>query len=164
MALNIRVRRAKLADAQAIADFVNNSQSGTPVKRSNVTERFGQVGFMIALNGNQLAGILGWQVENLVIRVTDFLIGSMVDHVAVGQELINAMEGEGADLLAEVAMLFLPLKPSKSLVRYWEGFNYTQQKVEDLHRAWREAVSEWDAGAEGVMVKRLRDNFTKRPI
>ena len=52
MALDISVRRANLADAQAIADFVNSSRSGAPVTRQTVVERFGQVGFMIAYNGN----------------------------------------------------------------------------------------------------------------
>ena len=74
------------------------------------------------------------------------------------------MEAEGADLLAEAAMLFLPPNPSESLVQYWEGFNYSYQKVHDLHRAWREAVKEWNAGADGVMVKRLRENLTNRPF
>ena len=164
MALGIDVRRANLADTQAIADFVNNSRSGAPVTRQNVTERFGQVGFMIAIKQDQVVGLLGWQVENLVIRVTDFLTGPVVDRVTAGRALIDAMEAEGAELLAEVAMLFLPPNPSESLVRYWEGFNYTYQDVQDLHRAWREAVSEWNTGADGVMVKRLRESLTNRPV
>lgn len=164
MALDIDLRRANLADAQAIADFVNNSRPGAPVTRQTVIDRFGQVGFMIAYKDDQFAGILGWQVENLVIRVTDFLVGPLVDSTTVGQTLIGAMEAEGADLLAEAAILFLPSNPSDNLVRYWEGFDYTYQKVQELHRAWREAVSEWNAGADGVMVKRLRENLTNRPI
>ena len=163
MALEIDVRRANLADAQAIADFVNNSRSGEPVTRHSVIERFGQVGFMIAIKQDQVVGMLGWQVENLVIRVTDFLTGP-VDRVNVGRALIGAMEAEGAELLAEAAMLFLPPNPSKSLVRYWEGFDYSYQDVQGLHRAWKEAVSEWNTGADGVMVKRLRESLTNRPM
>ena len=164
MALDLNVRRANLADAQAIADFVNNSRSGKSVKSKSVIERFGQVGFMIVLQDDQIVGVLGWQVENLVIRVTDFLLGSAVDSVNAGETLIQAMEVEGAELLVEAAMLFLPPNPSKGLVQYWEGFGYTYETVQDLHRAWREAVSEWDDGAEGVMVKRLRKNLTNRPM
>jgi hypothetical protein len=61
-------------------------------------------------------------------------------------------------------MLFLPQNPSQRLVKYWEGFNYDYQNVQDLHRAWREAVSEWDRNADGVMVKRLRESLTNRPV
>jgi len=164
MALGIDVRRANLADAQTIADFVNNSRPGALVTRLTVSKRFGQVGFLMAFKGDQVVGLLGWQVENLVIRVTDFLVGPVVDSITVGQVLIEAMEAEGADLLAEAAILFLPSDPSESLVQYWEGFDYAYQKVQDLHRAWREAVSEWNAGAEGVMVKRLRESLTNRPV
>jgi hypothetical protein len=163
MVLHIDVRRANLADAQAIADFVNNSRSRVPVTCQGVMERFGQVGFMIAMHEDQIVGLLGWQVENLVIRVTDFLTGP-VDRTIVGRALIVAMELEGAKLLAEAAMLFLPPNPSKSLVQFWEGFDYKYQDVQGLHRAWREAVSEWNAGASGVMVKRLRENLTNRPV
>ena len=164
MPLDIDVRRANLADAQVIADFVNNSRSGIPVTRHNVVERFSQVGFMIANKQDKVVGLLGWQVENLVIRVTDFLTGSAVDRVTAGRALVDAMEVQGAELLAEAAMLFLPTNPSESLVRYWEGFDYAYQNVQDLHRAWREAVSEWNTGADGVMVKRLRENLTNRPM
>jgi N-acetylglutamate synthase-like GNAT family acetyltransferase len=164
MAQDIEVRRANLADAQAIADFVNNTRSGAPVTRLTVINRFGQVGFMLAYKRDQVVGLLGWQVENLVIRVTDFLIGPLADRVSAGRVLIEAMEAEGAKLLAEAAMLFLPSNPSKNLIRYWEEFDYAYQNVQDLHRAWREAVSEWNTGAEGVMVKRLRESLINRPI
>jgi hypothetical protein len=164
VALGIDVRRANLTDAQAIADFVNNARSGAPVTRRNVVERFGQVGFMIAIKHGKVVGLLGWQIENLVIRVTDFLTGPVVDRVTVGRALIEAMEKEGAELLAEAAMLFLPQNPSKNLIRFWEGFDYTYQNIQDLHRAWREAVSEWNTGVDGVMVKRLRESLTNRPV
>lgn len=163
MAVEVKVRRANLTDAQSIADFVNASRSTSHVTRNAVMDRFGQVGFLIALEGQNILGLLGWQVENLVVRVTDFLLGSTVTHNA-GHALISAMEAEGAVLLAEAAMLFLPPNPSESLIRYWEHIGYSYQKVQDLHRAWREAAAEWNPEAEGVMVKRLREGLTSRPI
>jgi N-acetylglutamate synthase-like GNAT family acetyltransferase len=164
MALGIDVRRANLGDAQAIADFVNNTRTGAPVTQDMVIARFSQVGFMMAMRQGQIVGLLGWQVENLVIRVTDFLTGPAADRVTVGRAMVEAMEARGAELLAEAAMLFLPRNPSQRLVKYWEGFDYTYQNVQDLHRAWREAVSEWDRTADGVMVKRLRESLTNRPV
>ena len=164
MAVEVKVRRANLADAQSIADFVNASRSSSHVTRNTVMERFGQVGFMIAKKKKKIIGLLGWQVENLVVRVTDFLLGSTAIRNDTGHALISAMEAEGATLLAEAAMLFLPPNPSESLIRYWEFIGYTYQKVQDLHRAWREAAAEWNPEAEGVMVKRLRESLTNRPI
>ena len=52
MASEFRVRRARLSDAAAIAQFVNTAQSGGPsapeVTRSIVVERFGQIGFCLS--------------------------------------------------------------------------------------------------------------------
>ena len=164
MAVDVKVRRANLADAQSIADFVNASRSNSHVTRNGVMQRFGQVGFLIALEGQKIIGLLGWQVENLVVRVTDFLLGSAGTRNDTGHALISAMEAEGTTLLAEAAMLFLPPDPSESLIHYWEAIGYTHQKVQDLHRAWREAAAEWNTKADSVMVKRLRDSLTNRPI
>jgi N-acetylglutamate synthase-like GNAT family acetyltransferase len=166
VASEIEVRRAKFSDAQAIADFVNAAQSSAPpVTRLNVAERFGQVGFMIAeQDDGEMVGIMGWQVENLVVRVTDFLISPGVDRLAVGQAMSDTLEAEGRELQAEAVLLFLPPKPSRVLVEFWENFDYELQRIQDLHRTWREAALEWGIQNQALMVKQLREDLVQRPI
>ncbi len=167
---DIRVRRAKLSDAAAIADFVNGAHSGAPsagnrqVAAADVAERFGQVGFMLAQMDGQPVGLLGWQVENLVVRVTDFLVSFPADPALVGQALIETMESEAKALVAEAVLLFLPPSPSARLRAFWEGFGYEFQNLPELHRAWREAVIERGLETPGVMVKRLREDAVTRPV
>ncbi len=165
MAMNIEVRKAKLQDAEAIADFVNSARPGADVNRLAVAERFSQVGFMLAENEDgALVGLVGFQVENLVIRVKDFLISPADERVAVGRELIAAMEQAGVELQTEASFLFLPPNPSQELIQYWESFGYEHRKISDMHRAWREAAVEWDAEGQEAMVKQLREDLTRKPL
>jgi N-acetylglutamate synthase-like GNAT family acetyltransferase len=164
MAGTVQVRKARLKDAESIADFVNAARPDANVTRLSVAERFSQVGFILAEDDGKMVGMVGFQVENLVIRVTDFLISSAVDRVEAGQAMIAAMEAAGADLQAEASMLFLPANPSAALVEYWQAFGYERHTVADMHRAWREAASEWAPGKEEVMSKQLREDVTRKPM
>lgn len=164
MAQQVFVRRAKLKDAQTIADFVSRAHPGGSVKRLDVAERFSQVGFMLAESDGATVGLLGWQVENLVIRVTDFLLSPGVDRAATGQAMVQAMEDEGLFLQAEASILFLPRSPSEELLSYWESLGYERRAVANLPRAWREAAAEWHPDAGEVMIKQLRQDLISKPI
>lgn len=161
----ISVRKARFQDATAIAEFVNQAQAGDLVDRLQVAERFSQVGFLLAeSDGDRLVGLLGWQVENLVVRVTDFLIAPGVDRVVVGELLVEAMEDAGRELQAEAAMLFWPANPSQYLIEYWLALGYDLRAVADLSKAWRQAAAEWKQDANQVMIKQLREDLVRRPI
>jgi hypothetical protein len=166
----LSVRRARLADAEAIAAFVNVTRSGSQAElrsrlsRLDVAQRFGHVGFLVAECRGRLVGLLGWQVENLVVRVTDFLIVYEREPAAVGQALVTRMEADGAELLAEVVILLLPNGASATLTAYWRRLGYERQNLEDLPPAWREAFTEHGLEARGVMVKHMRGDLIRRPV
>ncbi len=165
MTPDIQVRRARLRESSAIATFVNAARpGGAKITPAQVAERFGTVGFMCAEYNGQMVGLLGWQVENLVVRVTDFLIAPAIDRVVAGRALINAMEEEGKQLEAEAAILILPPQPLPELIKYWELFGYHKREVTGLNKAWREAAVEWRADTKEVMVKQLRERLTNRPM
>lgn len=165
MRSEVQVRSARLEDSSAIADFINAARpNGTPVTRSAVIERFSSVGFLLAEQRERIVGLLGWQVENLVVRVTDFLIAPAMDRLVAGRILITKMENQGRSLQAEVTILFLPPAPSQDLIEYWEFFGYQHRPVADLPRQWRAAVREWNSQVAGVMIKQLRTSLVGRPI
>ncbi len=165
MISDIKIRKARLSDTKAIAGLVDRARpTQPPLDPALVAERFSEVGFLLAEGDGKVVGMLGWQVENLVIRVTDFLLTSDADRQTSGGALIAAMEEEGATLLAEAAILFLPPHPDPALNTYWEGFGYAQRAVTDLPRSWREVASEWDDSADEVMIKQLREDMVRRPI
>jgi N-acetylglutamate synthase-like GNAT family acetyltransferase len=176
VARDVVVRRARLSDSETIAAFVNAARSATGAARSasasaarwisrlDVAERFGQVGFMITEREGRLAGLLGWQIENLVIRVSDLLIASNADRDEVGRALVAEMEAEGVALQAEAVILFLPPNASEALAAFWKALGYEFQDVEELPKVWREAVTEQGVAVERVMIKRLREGLVRRPV
>jgi len=165
MTAEITIRKAGLKDAQTIAALVNRFHPHqAPLERIAVAERFSEVGFLLAETGQKTVGMLGWQVENLVIRVMDFLLTPDMDKEVAGGALIEAMENEGEMLQAEVVVLFLPPNPAQDLITYWENFGYAKRPIADLPKSWREVSYEWDDSATQVMIKQLRENMIRRPM
>jgi N-acetylglutamate synthase-like GNAT family acetyltransferase len=162
----IVVRRAKVGDADKIAAFVNSIWQGRlEIDRVAVIKRLGSVGFLVVEQGGALVGMLGWQAENLVVRVTDFLVGAIPERVAIGQALLAEMEKAASELECEVALLFLPRSAPAALVEFYGALGYETQAVADLPKAWHEAALEGRLGDDdSVMVKRLRAQRVLRPL
>ncbi len=164
MAVKIEIRKARLSDAETIANFVNSARPARLLTQLDVAERFSQVGFLLAEQEKHILGLIGWRVENLVICMTDFLIAPSVDRVTMGHALVTAMEKEGELLQAEAVILFLPATPTQALIDYWQGFGYTRKPALELPKAWREAATEWNAAATEVMVRQIREELVRRPM
>lgn len=162
----ITVRRAKPGDAGKIVAFVNRAWRGRlAIDETAVTERFGSVGFLLAEQGDTLIGMLGWRAENLVVKLTDFLVGSVSERIAVGQALLAEMERAADELQCEVALLFLPRPAPPALVEFYEALGYEPQLVADLTKAWREAARESRLEEnDTVLMKKLREKRVLRPM
>jgi N-acetylglutamate synthase-like GNAT family acetyltransferase len=161
----IHVRRTRLADVEEIARFINKAKPGKKqVSGAMIVDRFSEVGFLIAEHDERTVGLLGWQIENLIVRVTDFLIAPAIDRVIAGRALIETMEEEAYQLQAEVAILFLPPNPSEGLVSFWELFDYDRRPVAELNKNWQEVAEEWNARSTEVMIKQLRKGLTYKPL
>jgi N-acetylglutamate synthase-like GNAT family acetyltransferase len=162
----ITVRRASVGDANRVAAFVNQAWQGRAgVDRRAVLERLGSVGFLLAERDGNLVGMLGWQVENLVVRVTDFLVWPAYEGAAAGQALFASMEQAAKELQCEVAILFLPRSIPPQMVEFLKTLGYTSQVVASLSQAWREAAYEGRLGNDDpAFVKRLRTDRVLRPI
>jgi len=166
MAQEILVRRAKPGDADRMAAFVNQAWQGrSEYDRQAIVERFGSVGFLLAERSGDLVGILGWQVENLVVRVTDFLVWPASGRAAVGEALFSEMEQAAGVLQCEVAMLFPPKPTPAKLVEFGRTLGYEPQVVAGLVKAWREAAREAQMEDDDlVLMKQLRADRVLKPI
>jgi N-acetylglutamate synthase-like GNAT family acetyltransferase len=166
MAQEVVVRRAKPGDAERIATFVNQAWQGrSEFDRQAVMERLGGAGFLLAERGGNLVGMLGWRTENLVVRVTDFLIWPASERTAAGQALFSEMEQAAVVLRCEVAVLFPPRPVSSQLIEFCKTLGYESRVVASLARAWREAARE--ARMEDydlVLIKQLRADLVLRPM
>jgi N-acetylglutamate synthase-like GNAT family acetyltransferase len=162
----ITVRRAKPGDAGRIAAFVNHAWQGRlEIDEMTVIERLGSVGFLLAERDDTLVGMLGWQAENLVVRLTDFLVRSVSERLAVGQALLAEMDRAAGELQCEVSLLFLPRPAPPALVEFYMTLGYEPQVVADLPKAWQEAAREGQLeDYDTVLVKRLREDRVFRPM
>lgn len=162
----ITVRRVKASDADDMAAFINRFLTGqAKIDRQRIIERFGSVGFMLAEWNGDLVGTLGWRAENLVVRVTDLLVGSAPDRAAVGRTLLAEMEQAAIELQCEVALLFLPRPAPPRLVEFCRTLGYEPLVVASLPQAWREVAREAHVGDdETLLIKELRSGRVSRPL
>jgi hypothetical protein len=119
---------------------------------------------MVAETGGRFVGLVGWQIENLVVRVSDFLLDETQDCRQIGGALVSMIETEAQVLQAEVVLLLLPSHPSPRLLSFWEHLGYQLQGLLELSGPWREAVEEWGLEVQDVMVKRLKEETVRRPV
>ena len=164
--LEIKVRRAKARDAELIAAFVNRALQGQAmIDRLAVIQRLGSVGFLLAERNGELLGLLGWQAENLVARVTDFLVWPSSERVPAGRPLLAAMEQAAGELQCEAVLLFQRPSDDAQVLEFWKTFGYEPRMVADLPKVWQEAAREALSGDDRtVLVKQLRDRRVVRPF
>ncbi len=163
----IVVRRAKVSDAGKIAAFVNRARQGRPpeINDQAVIARFGNVGFLLAEQDGNLVGMLGWQTENLVVGVSDFLAWPAQERITVGRALLSEMEQIASELICEAALLFLPRPVPPDMVEFCRTFGYVSKTVASLPRAWQEAAREARIGNdETILMKQLRSKRVFRPL
>ena len=69
------LERGKPRDSQKIADLMTKLSKGKyNMSREDVLEAFGEKAFLLLKMGDELVGMAGWQVENLVVRTLDLYL------------------------------------------------------------------------------------------
>jgi dephospho-CoA kinase len=161
----LSVRRASPKEAQTIANFITRLSGGQRrMTRNDVMEAFGEKAFLFLVQGEKIAGILGWQVENLVARVDDFFIEANIPLADAMKVMTTEVEKASRELQCEAALLFLP----PVLAQYhqvWQGLKYSPRAVEDLGiRAWQDAAVESMHPGAVMLFKQLRKDRVLRPV
>jgi dephospho-CoA kinase len=161
----LALQRGKPRDAQKIADLITRLSKGKQtMTKDQVMEAFGEKAFLLLLMDQNLVGIAGWQVENLVARITDLFL----DHgVAPDQALplmIQEVERASGDLQCEAALVFPPI----DLVGFdsiWKHLGYERRSPDALGvQAWEDAARESMPKGSALFFKQLRTDRVLRPI
>ena len=162
---SLSLQRGKPRDAQKIADLVTRLSKGKhAMTQAAVMEAFGDKAFLLVQMNNDLVGLVGWQVENLVARVTDLFL----DHrVAADQALplmLHEVERASSDLQCEAALVFPPI----DLVGFdsvWKQLGYERRSPNQLGiQAWEDAAIESMPKGSALFFKQLRTDRVLRPI
>jgi N-acetylglutamate synthase-like GNAT family acetyltransferase len=162
--VEIKVRRAKLSDASAIASFLSDATRGRiNVDRTQVQERLGAKGFFLAQT-TRIVGLAGIHVENLVARVEDLIVHPATLRPVVGKALLESIESEAMELHCEVVLLFVHVDASPSAYEFYLGCGYQEPDMSNWPPAWLNSAAEFGGADRFVMAKRLRETLITRPI
>jgi dephospho-CoA kinase len=159
------VRRGRPRDADDIGRFITQVTHGKKrMTRQDVMAAFGEKAYLLLEQDEHLAGVAGWQVENLVTRIDElyFEAGLPLDRAIPA--LMDAVEGASMELQSEASLLFLPPYLAQH-VGAWRAVGYRPQTIQGLGvRAWQEAAIETMPRGASLWFKRLREHRILRPI
>ena len=164
----IEVRRARRGDVPGIVTLVRQATQGKhPVEEAEALGWLFGKGLMVATdgtNGVRVVGVAAWQAENL-LSVTDlFYVHPAKLRAEAGGRLLAAIEAEANVLMCEANVMILPPGTSKAVRTFLSKQGYEPKTYQELHRIWREVLSEFVAGQPDLMVKRLREKMIMVPI
>jgi dephospho-CoA kinase len=159
------IERGKPRHSEEIAALMTRlSPNGKAVNKNDVMAAFGEKAFMLLHRDNQLVGLIGWQVENLVARTTDVYLDANVEAEEALPVLIAEMEHASKDLQSEASLLFIPPKLAR-LDGMWQDLGYERRTPQSLNvQAWQEAAVETMPHGAVLFFKQLRQDRILRPI
>lgn len=134
----ITIQRSNPKNAEAVAAFVN-SLVGTKLTRTDVMMR----SYMLAYVGDTLVGAANWMVENLITRITEFLLAPNAPTDNTTRSLLESIEKASSALQSELSLLFLTPKLAESVERIALNHGYERREIAELKVPdWREAAVE----------------------
>jgi len=144
------LHRGKPRDSQKIADLV--------------MEAFGEKAFILLQMNDELVGVAGWQVENLVARTIDLYLDPKAATDKALPIIITEVERAAGDLQCEASLIFPPM----DLVGFdsvWKQVGYERRAPETLGvQAWTDAAIESMPKGSALFFKQLRTDRVLRPI
>jgi dephospho-CoA kinase len=162
---SLSLQRGKPRDAQRIAELVTRLSKGKrTMSPEEVMEAFGDKAFLLLQMDNDLVGLTGWQVENLVARTTDLFLDRRVAPDQALPLLMSEVERASTDLQCEAALVFPPI----DLVGFdnlWKQLGYERRSPDELGvQAWEDAALESMPKGSALFFKQLRTDRVLRPI
>jgi dephospho-CoA kinase len=157
--------RGKPRDSQKIADLMTRLSKGKRTLSSDeVMEAFGDKAFLLLQLDNELVGVAGWQVENLVARTTDLYLDPKATTDKALPLLLAEVEKASSDLQCEASLVFPPM----DLVGFdsvWKHVGYERRSPDSLGvQAWTDAAAESMPKGSALFFKQLRTDRVLRPI
>jgi dephospho-CoA kinase len=159
------LQRGKPRDAEKIAALITRLSKGKQtMTKDQAMEAFGEKAFLLLLMDNHLVGIAGWQVENLVARITDLFLDHGVAPDKALPLMLQEVERASGDLQCEASLVFPPI----DLVGFdsvWKQLGYERRAPDALGvQAWEDAARESMPRGSALFFKQLRTDRVLRPI
>jgi dephospho-CoA kinase len=160
----LNIRRGMPKNAEEIAQMVNAAM-GKSLTRTDIMSAFGEKSYLLAENDGKTLGLAGFQVENLITRMDEFIIVPDAPLAPVAEALIGAVEDASKDLQSEVGFMFIPENASAQLAQAFLDKGYEKMTLETIKvPAWREAAAESQPANTQIMAKKLRAERVLKPL
>ena len=157
------VNRGHPRNSEEIATLLT-SLGKTEMNSGDVMAAFGEKAFFILELDEKLVGLAGWQVENLVTRVTDLYIKTDVSPEGGLKALVEEIEKASKSLQSEAALLFLNAELAAK-ENIWKGLGYEKRTPLSLGvQAWQDAAEEKLSPEKTLFFKQQRIDRVLRPI
>lgn len=162
----VEIRRAKRNDLSKMASLISNVTEGEiNLDEGEMMERLFSKGYLVALKGDVMVGLIGWQTENLIAGVDDFFVKNNTLWPSIGAELMQRVEEAVAELSCEAGLVFLHHKTGPIAKKYLESKGYEEKQAGELEdRMWREAAYDWAVENTTLMFKQLLERRINMPI
>ncbi len=160
----VSIKRGKPSNAEEIAALLTNF-TGKPTTRLDVMMAFGQKSYLLADGDGRNVGLAGFQVENLITRVDEFLLKpeAMIPPVITG--LIDLIESASRELQSEIGYFFLPQDTPQPVLDVFAGQGYEPRLLDQIKvPAWREAARESQPAGTRILAKQLRRERVLKPL
>ena len=157
------IRRGMPKNAEEIASMINKSM-GKGLTRTDIMMAFGEKSYLLAEFEGKTVGLAGFQVENLITRMDEFVIIPEAPIASVAEGLIGAMEDASKQLQSEVGFMFIPQNAAE-LAQAFVDSGYEKTTLEAIKvPAWREAASESQPAGTQILTKKLRAERVLKPV
>jgi len=159
------LQRGKPRDSQKIANLITRLSKGKQtMTKDDVMEAFGEKAFLLLQLGEELVGMAGWQVENLVVRTLDLYLDPKATADKSLPLLLNEVERASSELQCEASLVFPPME----LVGFdsvWKQLGYERRTPDTLGvDVWADAAIESMPKGSALFFKQLRTDRVLRPI
>jgi len=162
----IAILRGKPQHSAQIARLLNlaKPRGSALLKPEDVIAAFGEKAYLLIQVGEEMAGLIGWQVENLVARTLDLIIEARIPANQALPILISEMERASRELQCEASLVFLPEEGALA-GQDWKKLGYELKTPAELGvQAWQEAALESMQPGMKMYFKQLRVDRVLRPI
>ncbi len=157
------VQRGRPRDSKYIVDLTARIGKKT-MTTDDVMAAFGEKAFLLLQLNDEMVGLAGWQVENLVTRTTDLYVAPEVSLQKGLKTLIEEIENASRNLQSEASLLFLTpdLAAHEDI---WKDLGYERRTSQTLGiQAWQDAAEETITKDRALFFKQLRVDRVLRPI
>jgi dephospho-CoA kinase len=162
--ISVTIKRGSYTTAEQIAQIINKF-TGKTLTRMDVMTSFGQKAYLLAEMEGRIVGLAGFQVENLITRMDEFILLPGTPQLELAEALILAVEEKSKELQSEIGLMFLNTAAVPTVGNVFLKLEYQKMELDAIKvPAWREAAEESQPPNAALYAKKLRAERVLKPL